>query len=74
MAFDIRPVKDLDEFATAFFAIGQYFGAVLTEERTQRWVDQMSLERMHGAWTDGTIASESTGLTRTAATFWVIND
>jgi predicted acetyltransferase len=55
MAFDIRPVRDLDEFSAAFFAIGQYFGAVLSEERTQRWVDQMSLERMHGAWSDGAI-------------------
>jgi predicted acetyltransferase len=55
MAFDIRPVKDLDEFSAAFFAIGQYFGAVPTEERTQRWIDQMSLERMHGAWSDGAI-------------------
>jgi predicted acetyltransferase len=55
MAFDIRPVRDLDEFTAAFLAIGQYFGAVPTEERTQRWVDQMSLERMHGAWSDGAI-------------------
>jgi predicted acetyltransferase len=55
MAFDIRPVNDLDEFTAAFLAIGQYFGAVPTEERTQRWIDQMSLERMHGAWSDGAI-------------------
>jgi predicted acetyltransferase len=55
MAFDIRTVKDLDEFTAAFLAIGQYFGAVPTEERTQRWIDQMSLERMHAAWSDGAI-------------------
>jgi GNAT superfamily N-acetyltransferase len=55
MAFDIRPVRDLDEFTAAFLAIGQYFGAVPTEERTQRWIDQMSLERMHAAWSDGAI-------------------
>jgi len=55
MAFEIRTVRDLDEFTVAFLAIGQYFGAVPTEERTQRWIDQMSLERMHGAWSDGAI-------------------
>jgi predicted acetyltransferase len=55
MAFDVRPVRDLAEFTGAFFAIGQYFGSVPTEERMQRWVDQLGLERMHGAWLDGVI-------------------
>ena len=55
MAFEVRAVKDLDEFTAAVFAIGQYFGMVPTEERMQRFVDQITLERMHAAWSNGAI-------------------
>ena len=55
MAFEVRSVKDLDEFTAAVFAIGQYFGMVPTEERMQRFVDQITLERMHAAWSDGAV-------------------
>ena len=55
MAFEVRAVKDLDEFTAAVFAIGQYFGMVPTEERMRRFVDQITLERMHAAWSDGAI-------------------
>jgi predicted acetyltransferase len=55
MAFEVRSVKDLDEFTAAIFAIGQYFGMVPTEERMQRFVDQLTLQRMHAAWSDGAI-------------------
>jgi predicted acetyltransferase len=55
MALEVRAVKDLDEFTAAVFAIGQYFGMVPTEERMQRFVDQITLERMHAAWSDGAI-------------------
>jgi predicted acetyltransferase len=55
MAFEVRPVKNLDEFTAAVFAIGQYFGMVPAEERMQRFVDQITLERMHAAWSDGAI-------------------
>jgi predicted acetyltransferase len=55
MAFDVRTVKDLDEFTAAVFAIGQYFGMTPTEERMQRFLDQLTLERMHAAWTDGSV-------------------
>ena len=55
MAFEVRAVKDLDEFTAAVFAIGQYFGMIPTEERMQRFVDQITLERMHAAWSDGAI-------------------
>ena len=55
MAFDVRTVKDLDEFSAAVFAIGQYFGMTPTEERMQRFLDQITLERMHAAWSDGTV-------------------
>src|SRR5439155_6720659 len=54
-AFDVRTVKDLDEFTAAVFAIGQYFGMTTTEERMQRFLDQITLERMHAAWSDGEI-------------------
>lgn len=52
---DVRPVEDLDEFTAAVLAIGQYFGTTPTEERMQRFADQITFERMHGAWSDGTI-------------------
>jgi predicted acetyltransferase len=55
MAFEVRSVKDLDEFTRAIFAIGQYFGMVPTEERMQRFADLITLERTHAAWSDGAI-------------------
>jgi predicted acetyltransferase len=55
MSFDVRTVKDLDEFSSAVFAIGQYFGMTPTEERMQRFLDQITAERMHAAWSDGSI-------------------
>jgi predicted acetyltransferase len=55
MSLDVRTVKDLDEFTGGVLAIGQYFGMVATEERMQRFVDLLTLERMHAAWSDGSI-------------------
>ena len=55
MSFEVRTVTDLDEFTSAVFAIGQYFGMTPTEERMQRFLDQITLERMHAAWSDGAI-------------------
>jgi predicted acetyltransferase len=55
MSFDVRTVKDLDEFSSAVFAIGQYFGMTPTEERMQRFLDQITAERMHAAWSNGSI-------------------
>ena len=55
MAFEVRPVKDLDEFTGAIMSIGQYFGMVPTEERMQRFADLLTLERTYGAWSDGSI-------------------
>jgi hypothetical protein len=52
MSLDVRTVKDLDEFTGGVLAIGQYFGMVANEERMQRFVDLMTLERMHAAWSD----------------------
>jgi predicted acetyltransferase len=55
MAVEVRPVEDLGELTAAVFAIGQYFGMTPTDERMQRFADQMTFERMHGAWADGTV-------------------
>jgi predicted acetyltransferase len=55
MSFDVRTVKDLDEFSSAVFAIGQYFGMTPTEERMQPFLDLITAERMHAAWSDGAI-------------------
>jgi predicted acetyltransferase len=55
MAFEVRATRDLDEFSAAIFAIGQYFAMVPTEDRMQRFVDQIGLERMHAAWSDGAV-------------------
>jgi predicted acetyltransferase len=55
MGFEVRPVKDLDEFTGAIMSIGQYFGMVPTEERMQRFADLLTLERTHGAWSNGAI-------------------
>ena len=55
MSFEVRPVKDLDEFTGAIMSIGQYFGMVPTEERMQRFADLLTLERTHAAWSNGAI-------------------
>lgn len=55
MAFEVRSVKDLEEFTGAIMSIGQYFGMVPNEERMQRFADLLTLERTHGAWSNGAI-------------------
>jgi predicted acetyltransferase len=55
MSFDVRTVKDLDEFTSAILAIGQYFGMTPTEERMQRFLDLITAERMHAAWENGSV-------------------
>ena len=63
MSFEVRTVADLDEFTRAVFAIGQYFGMTPTEERMQRFLDQITLERMHAAWSDGAIVGGAAAFT-----------
>jgi predicted acetyltransferase len=63
MAFDVRTVTDLDEFTRAVFAIGQYFGMQPTEERMQRFLDQIGLDRTHAAWSDGQIVGGAAAFT-----------
>ncbi len=55
MAFEVRATRDAAEFKDAFFGIGQYFGGHLSDERLQRWIDQVTLGRMHAAFSDGAI-------------------
>jgi predicted acetyltransferase len=55
MPLEVRTVKDVAEFTDGVLAIGQYFGMTANEERMQRFADQMTLERMHAAWSDGTV-------------------
>jgi predicted acetyltransferase len=63
MSFDVRPVQNLEEFGAAFFAIGQYFGATVEEERMQRWVDQLGLDRMHAAFENGEVVGGAAAFT-----------
>jgi predicted acetyltransferase len=63
VAFDVRPVRNLEEFGAAFLAIGQYFGATLEEDRMQRWVDQLGLDRMHAALSNGEIVGGAAAFT-----------
>jgi predicted acetyltransferase len=55
MSFEVRATRDEAEFKSAFFAIGQYFGGHMPDERLQRWIDQVGLDRMHAAFSDGAI-------------------
>ena len=52
---EIRPVRDRAEFARAFNAIGQYFGAPPQEDLLDRWLRYFELERMHAALEDGEV-------------------
>ena len=56
MAIDVRRCASVDEFLAAFYGIGQYFGPPPDEERAARFLRNLELERMHGAWSDGDAA------------------
>ena len=47
---EIRTCRDRDEFARAFYAIGQYFGGPPPEDMLDRWLTYFELERMHAAF------------------------
>ena len=55
MGFEVRATANAVEFADAVYAIGQYFGGPLTEERVERFKQVLPFERMHAAWEDGQI-------------------
>ena len=63
MSFDVRPVENQEEFGAAFFAIGQYFGATIEEERMQRWINQLGLDRMHAAFENGEVVGGAAAFT-----------
>jgi predicted acetyltransferase len=48
--FDVRPCRDRDELARAFYGIGQYFGRFPQEDMLDRWTRIHELERMHAAF------------------------
>ncbi len=48
--FDVRQVRDQDEFGRALYGIGQYFGAPATEEQLERFLTVLPLDRMHAAF------------------------
>jgi predicted acetyltransferase len=51
MAWDVRPVQDLDEFKRAVGAIGHYFGGwPADDEAAQRFSANLPFERMHAAF------------------------
>jgi predicted acetyltransferase len=50
MAWEIRPTKDLEEFADAVGAISHYFGAERDLERSERFGRNLPLERLHAAF------------------------
>src|SRR3954453_17386199 len=55
MSFEVRPSKDLEEYGSAIFGIGQYFGAALDEERLTRFSKVLDLARVHAALEDGEV-------------------
>ncbi len=50
MKLRVRPCADLEEFADAYLAIGQYFGFEPTDELLELTLKTLPLERMHAAW------------------------
>src|ERR1700704_2914981 len=55
MAIEVRPSSDADEFARSVYAIAQYFGGPLDEERIDRFSKVLPFERMHVAFEDSEI-------------------
>jgi len=55
LTLDVRPTASAEEFAEAVYAIAQYFGGPLTDERRDRFNAVLPFERMHAAFEDGRI-------------------
>lgn len=54
--FEARPVRNREEFAQAFFGIGQYFeGRLPPEDLVDRWLQFFELDRMHAALDDESV-------------------
>jgi predicted acetyltransferase len=48
--FEVRATRDRNEFARAFYGIGQYFGGFPTDEQLDRFSTYLPLDRMHAAF------------------------
>src|SRR6186997_3401788 len=57
MGLRIRTVRDLDEKAAAFSAIGHYFGGSPTREDAERFSPLLPADRMHAVFDDGEIVA-----------------
>jgi len=57
VAFRVRTVRDLDEYAAALAPIGHYFGWVPTREEADRFTTLLPLERLHAVFDDGKIVA-----------------
>ena len=57
MALRVRTVRDLDEQAAAFAAIGHYFGWSPTSEDAERFRTLLPLDRTHAVLDDGAIVA-----------------
>lgn len=53
--FEVRAVRDREEYRRAFYGIGQYFGGPPTDEQMERFEQVLPHDRMHAAFDDGTI-------------------
>jgi GNAT superfamily N-acetyltransferase len=53
---EVRPCSTVEEFLEASSGIGQYFGPPPDEHRVRRFLGNIDLGRVHGAWIDGSIA------------------
>ncbi|HEY7420429.1 MAG TPA: GNAT family N-acetyltransferase [Gaiellaceae bacterium] len=53
--FEVRPCADQDEYGRAINAIGQYFGAPLSEELLELFTHTLPHERMHAAFEESQI-------------------
>ena len=57
MAFRVRTVRDLDEYAAALSAIGHYFGWTPAEADARRFARLLPLDRMHAVLDGGQIVA-----------------
>jgi predicted acetyltransferase len=53
--FEVRPSSNADEFGRSVYAIAQYFGGPLNEDRINRFSQVLPFERMHAAFEDGEV-------------------
>ncbi|HET8743680.1 MAG TPA: GNAT family N-acetyltransferase [Gaiella sp.] len=57
MAYRVRTVRDLEEYAAALGGIGHYFGWVPSAEDVERFSTMLPQERLHAVLDDGSIVA-----------------